>query len=1322
MSTVARLCRYTLANRMTARLIWTAVVVIILVAARAAPHAAAAVNVVVKPSALNGWGFYEEVASATGSFVVGPAPAPLGNGSARMTLDATGRELLGTFAYAGVRLDQISVLQYSTYRSSADAGNNLAISLQLDMDYDLTDANTAWQGRLVFEPYLTPGVGGAVLQNTWQTWDALAGEWWSSGAPGNGVCPQANPCTWTEVLTAFPNAGVRAGGAVQFKAGGPWPNFDGNVDAFTIKAGGNEVTYDFEPETPCTAICYADAVNGDDAFGGDTPASAKKTIQAAIDAVQPGGQVRVLPGTYSETATNRWVLGTNGPHQFGLFIAKNGVTVMGVDASDAPITSYAGVLATVNTNATNNFGYSGVFIEGDGVTIQGLRIGPNTAGDNKTIEIIGDAFTLRDSHVAVPDGGSVYFNDWRYTGSGPSHIQSYTIEANWLDAGASIDLTSGAGLSGPVSGRQITGNTFTDQSGQNWATISFNGSGTGVPWFVYSVGGAVIQNNTFTRLSTVAGPGAAHIRARGDYDNSQFDWTSYWNDNSFNKATVALVGAYPPFDVRTYSYTSGAYTFNHVRRIGALIQSEVDYAQAGDTVLVKPGSYPEQVTVNKDLALVGEAGRLATFIQAPATIPAASDPNSAIVLVTGAGVEAEITGFTIAGPGPSGCGSLAYGLFVRDGAHADIHDNRFLDIRDQPFSGCQNGVAIQVGRAALSTSGTAEITNNLIEAYQKNGITVSHTGSDAAITGNTVTGAGPTAVIAQNGIQVSGGATATISGNTVGRHSYTPFAYVSTGLLLYGAGTVDTLNNTVSENQVGIYIIETNGVHDGNVISASGAGTGSPGFWGLVVDAPPPAHVPSPLEDAPAAETTATFETLMTAEALASFSISSASVQQVIVINNELTGDSSAAGIGLEADAGFGASDIDLTAQNNYIRDWGTGVVLYQCTSNCTGTVFANVDLNLNSLSGNLAGVDNLSPFPLDAERNWWGSSTGPSGAGPGSGDSVSAGADFTPWLCTGVDTSPAVGFQPDLTTVCGVATQLVFTTQPGDGTEAMTLPIQPVVQAQDSYGNVDVNFSGPVTLALGANPGGATLGGTATVNAIAGVAAYTDLSVSTVGFGYTLVATSPGLAPAVSQPFNIRDMGLVCSPVLDNFDRRDGKLGSNWRGDTGGYSIRSKQVQVFGGGPIYWMKGGAASVYGADQKVCLTLTGVVLAGGDHAVMLKVQGGSSPHWNKGVIDVSYLPSGGYVSVDTYQPGNPGPFNGWFHAAPMPATFAAGDVLGARALADGTVRVYKNGVLIGVMDTKSAHGNFFVNKGGRLGICYRDAASARFDNFAGGNAP
>jgi hypothetical protein len=215
--------------------------------------------VTVSPDSMRGWVLYDEQAGTVCSdtnlcnLVDGPAGAPGGTGSAELAvLSTAGGKALIIPDYGGLRLDQVTTLSYSTYRQTVDDGNNLAIALQLNVDYDLSDASTGYQGRLVYEPYQTSG--GQVLQSTWQTWDAMAGKWWGTRASvvrnGQTVanpCVQSSPCTWTQVLTYFPNIGVHATmGAIVLKAGSGWANFRGNVDSFVIGINGSTTTFDFE--------------------------------------------------------------------------------------------------------------------------------------------------------------------------------------------------------------------------------------------------------------------------------------------------------------------------------------------------------------------------------------------------------------------------------------------------------------------------------------------------------------------------------------------------------------------------------------------------------------------------------------------------------------------------------------------------------------------------------------------------------------------------------------------------------------------------------------------------------------------------------------------------------------------------------------------------------------------------------------------------------------------------------------------------------------------------------------------------------------------
>jgi len=47
--------------------------------------------------------------------------------------------------------------------------------------------------------------------------------------------------------------------------------------------------------------CYVNTATGSDTYSGSTPQFPKKTIQAGIDQVSPGGMVHVYPGVYPES-------------------------------------------------------------------------------------------------------------------------------------------------------------------------------------------------------------------------------------------------------------------------------------------------------------------------------------------------------------------------------------------------------------------------------------------------------------------------------------------------------------------------------------------------------------------------------------------------------------------------------------------------------------------------------------------------------------------------------------------------------------------------------------------------------------------------------------------------------------------------------------------------------------------------------------------------------------------------------------------------------------------------------------------------------------
>jgi hypothetical protein len=246
------------------------------------------------------------------------------------------------------------------------------------------------------------------------------------------------------------------------------------------------------------------------------------------------------------------------------------------------------------------------------------------------------------------------------------------------------------------------------------------------------------------------------------------------------------------------------------------IQAAVTSAPAGSTVEVCPGTYPEQIMITKKLTLIGEQSGTndAAVVAAPVggVVQNATDifgnPVAAQIFVENA-VGVTISHLTVDGSanGLSGCSIDLQGIYYQNSTGTITYNvvrNQILDPADQ---GCQVGLAINVE----STLGTPEVTisNNAVRNYQKNGITAAglgalNPGPSVTVTGNTVIGVGATPAIAQNGIQIGYGATATITTNDVADDIYTGPTYGSSGILVYASTGVTVTGNTVESTQLAI--------------------------------------------------------------------------------------------------------------------------------------------------------------------------------------------------------------------------------------------------------------------------------------------------------------------------------------------------------------------------------------------------------------------------------------------------------------------------------------------------------------------------------------
>lgn len=382
-------------------------------------------TIVVTPGTMGGWEFNNDRdvwSSGTGEMVEGPDTPSLGTGSARLATPGTNDRIkLRHYLPYGILISDIVELKYDTYRTSPNGGA-LMLALQFDVDFGPVpaDPNRA-DARIVYEPYYTQQA--SLLDDTWQTWDALndlagtgTGSWWIAGA--TSLCPMGNPCTWTELNTAYPDMRISAKslentvdtqGAMFFKAGGSWAGFDGNVDNFIfgLTTGGttHTITYDFEADPVVPPPPTHDDIEDFVVFGAGNVSD--------VHAVEANGNFTVhsgligsnrsvtltgnlgLPGIRSGanvSLSGNGTIGTEGLRANDAIVKSGNITVTG------PEVSGSGSFDTLELPDANQFVANGVdqSVGGNGtLTLAPGVYGTMTGSGNATLELSGGEYVFK---------------------------------------------------------------------------------------------------------------------------------------------------------------------------------------------------------------------------------------------------------------------------------------------------------------------------------------------------------------------------------------------------------------------------------------------------------------------------------------------------------------------------------------------------------------------------------------------------------------------------------------------------------------------------------------------------------------------------------------------------------------------------------------------------------------------------------------------------------------------------------------------------------------------------------------------------------------
>jgi hypothetical protein len=213
---------------------------------------------IVTPGNMNGWTIYTtddtgalNTGSGTGNFVTGPATPPLGTGSGHLQTPVGGGDQSVQFrnvGFAGTKIADLTTLSYSTFATAWNGSQLPYLTIWL------SSGDCLW-----FEPaYSAAGAGNGnpnpqadPALNSWQTWNALTGMWYSDNYAG----PGSNAVTLAQYLTLAGTPDVTIAdaapgiGGVRVASGfaSPGDDFNAYLDNFSIGTAGGTTTFDFEP-------------------------------------------------------------------------------------------------------------------------------------------------------------------------------------------------------------------------------------------------------------------------------------------------------------------------------------------------------------------------------------------------------------------------------------------------------------------------------------------------------------------------------------------------------------------------------------------------------------------------------------------------------------------------------------------------------------------------------------------------------------------------------------------------------------------------------------------------------------------------------------------------------------------------------------------------------------------------------------------------------------------------------------------------------------------------------------------------------------------
>jgi hypothetical protein len=850
-----------------------------------------------------------------------------------------------------------------------------------------------------------------------------------------------------------------------------------------------------------------------------------------ILSVATGGNLAISGVTFSGAKTT----GAGGAIENAGTLTVSGSTITGNSANDGGGITNWGTLTVINTTISGNTSITqaggGIQNSSGSLTVTNSTISGNTAAtqaggiQNNGILVVTNS-TISGNTALTRSGGGIY----NFT-SGTLTLSGTTIAGNSANDGGGIRNLGALNISNTIIANSTSGGDFSGNqpgtSTNNLITIGTLTGATTVTSAQLNLG--PLKNNAGPTFTMALLSGSVAIGA-GNATISNAAPINKLDQRGINRTTS---------DIGAYSFGIQVTNTSDSNTVGSgSLRAAINLANTtpGDDQIVFNLTGVNTITLGSALPTIvsastvvgsGTAGKTGiNGVGASLLTISGSDPTNAnnetrnfSIFRIASGGDFTISGVTVSGAITSGRG----GAFKNSGT---------LTVINSTISGNTAGT----GGGGIVNYGTLTVSNSTISGNTSNsggGGIVNNSGtfsiSNSTISGNTSsTGAG-------GGINNNNGgnlniANSTISGNTAG-----------TGGGIFNDSVTMVINSTISGNTAGTggginnnfggTLNIANSIIANSITGGDYAGGGTIGTIGtnsniLVEDGtlPGTSEITGDPNLGPLQNNGGTTFTMALGTGSVAIGAGDATISNDRPINGKdqrgVTRSSTAPSIGAYEE--ISATQAILTTP---------------AAGSASGSAFTTQPvITFKDAFGNTVNTNVSVTMTVSSGATTLGTTTINAVAGIATFTNVGiSGIDGTPYTLTFTSTGLTIATQTiTITTTFGTATQVILTTPALGSASGSAFTTQPVITIKDAAGNIVTNSTASVTMTVSS---GATTVGTTTINAVAGIATFTNVGISGIaGTPYTLTFTSTGLTSAtqsITPTFGTATQATLTTPAL---------------------------------------------------------------------------------------------------------------------------------------------------------------------------------------------